>query len=131
MKIAVCEEKGEVFQHFSHTPEFLVCDVKDGRIVSEAVVPCGESGHGALVDLLSKEKVEVLLCGGIGGGALSALAEAGIKVVGGAQGGAVRTVMAYLAGTLETEANFRCNHHHDEGHACSSGEHRCGGHCGR
>ena len=72
----------------------------------------GFSGHGALVDLLSKEKVEVLLCGGIGGGALSALAEAGIKVVGGAQGGAVRTVMAYLAGTLETEANFRCNHHH-------------------
>ena len=37
-------------------------------------------GHGALAGFLQMEKVDVLICGGIGGGARTALAEAGIEL---------------------------------------------------
>ncbi len=127
MKIAVCMENGEVFQHFGHTPEFLVCDVEGGSVVKAATVSSGDAGHGALAGLLAGEKVDTLLCGGIGGGAIAALADAGIKVVGGVSGKAREAVDAFLAGTLVTREDFHCHHHDGEGH----GEgHQCHGHAG-
>ena len=92
MKVAVTCENGSVFQHFGHTPEFAIFDVEDGKILAESVKTCGDCGHGALAGLLADEKVSVLICGGIGGGAINALKEAGILVVGG-MSGPVRTVV--------------------------------------
>ena len=134
MKIAVCSENGEVFQHFGHTPEFLVCEVADGTIASSETVSSGGIGHGALAGLLGENKVDLLICGGIGGGAMAALAEAGVEVVGGVSGSAKAAVEAYLAGTLSPHADFKCNHHHHkDGHTCgghhNDGDHACGGHC--
>ena len=134
MKIAVCSENGEVFQHFGHTPEFLVCEVADGKIASSETVSSGGIGHGALAGLLGENKVDLLICGGIGGGAMAALAEAGVEVVGGVSGSAKAAVEAYLAGTLSPRSDFKCNHHHHEdGHTCgghhNDGDHACGGHC--
>ena len=124
MKIAVTCENNQVFQHFGHTPGFAVFEVADGKIVNEKMLSSGDSGHGALATLLALEQIEVLICGGIGGGAINALGNAGIKVVGGAEGD-VRTVAEnYVAGTLQLRANFHCNHHHHgAGHTC--GEHGC------
>jgi len=132
MKIAVCSENGVVFQHFGHTPEFLVCDVEEGKVVKEETLSSGGIGHGALAGLLADGKVEVLLCGGIGGGAIAALGQAGIKVVGGVEGSSRAAVDAYLAGTLAPRADFKCSHHHhEEGHSCGDhGDgHSCGGTC--
>ena len=86
MKIAVTCENGQVFQHFGHTPEFAIFEVVGKKIISEKLLSSGESGHGALAGILAEEKVDVLICGGIGGGAINALATAGIQVVGGAEG---------------------------------------------
>ena len=44
------------------------------------------TGHGALAGLLAEQGIDVLICGGIGGGAQTALAEAGIQLCSGAQG---------------------------------------------
>ncbi len=132
MKIAVCSENGQVFEHFGHTPEFLVCDVEDGKVVKEEVLSSGGVGHGALAGLLAEGSVEVLLCGGIGGGAIAALGQAGIKVIGGVDGSSRAAVDAYLAGTLAPRAGVKCNHHHhEEGHSCGDhGEgHSCSGNC--
>ncbi|MBO6167680.1 MAG: hypothetical protein J6P13_04940 [Kiritimatiellae bacterium] len=68
MKIAVCSDNGEVFQHFGHTPEFLVCEVVDGKVVASEIVSSGGIGHGALAGLLGENKIDLLICGGIGGG---------------------------------------------------------------
>ena len=129
MKIAVTCENNEVFQHFGHTPEFAVFEAEDGKIISEKILSAGESGHGALAELLYNEGIDVLICGGIGSGAINALARANIMVVGGAEGN-VRTVAEDFAnGRLKVRANFRCNHHdhdHEEGHSC--GSHGCGSH---
>ena len=123
-RIAVTYENGEVFQHFGHTEEFKVYEVEDGKILNSEIIGSNGSGHGALAGLLNEKKIDVLICGGIGGGAQAALAERGIELCAGASGNADEAVKAYLSGELvNTGAN--CNHH-GEGHSC--GEHSCGDH---
>lgn len=131
MKIAVTYENGQVFQHFGHTENFKVYEVEDGKVVSSEVVSTNGHGHGALAGVLGELNAEVLICGGIGGGAQSALTNAGIRWYGGVSGDADKAVGALLSGSLEYDPNVRCNHHHDheEGHTCGShgcGEHKCG-----
>lgn len=81
MRIAVTYENGEVFAHFGHTEQFKLYDVENGKVVSEQVVPTNGQGHGALAGFLSANKVDTLICGGIGGGAQMALAQAGINPI--------------------------------------------------
>jgi len=132
MRIAVTYENGQIFQHFGHTAQFKVYDVQDGKIVSSKVVDTNGSGHGALAGVLSALNVDALVCGGIGGGAQSALAAAGIKLFGGVSGDADKAVEALVAGNLSFNPDVRCDHHdhHGEGHTC--GDHGCGSdhHCG-
>ncbi|HIV25275.1 MAG TPA: FKBP-type peptidyl-prolyl cis-trans isomerase [Candidatus Scatomonas pullistercoris] len=131
MKIAVTYDNGEIFQHFGKTEFFKVYQVEDNQVVSSEVIGSNGTGHGALAGLLAGQNVDVLICGGIGGGAQAALAEAGVELCAGAQGDADRAVEAYLKGELiSTGAN--CDHHHEEGHSCGDhGEgHSCGGGCG-
>lgn len=125
MKIAATYDQGNIFQHFGRTEQFKVYEVEDGKILSSQVIGSNGIGHGALAGLLAEHAIEVLICGGIGGGAQNALAEAGIQVCSGAQGDADAAVNAYLRGEL-VDAGVTCDHHHhEEGHAC--GDHGCGG----
>ena len=117
MKVAVTYENGQVFQHFGHTQEFKVYTVEDGKIVDALVVGTGGRGHGALAVVLRELQADVLICGGIGGGAQAALNNAGIKFYGGVSGNADEAVAAMLAGTLDYNPNVMCNHH-GEGHTC-------------
>ena len=131
MKIAVTYENGEVFQHFGHTEEFKIYEVEDNQVVSSQIIASNGSGHGALAELLAGRAIDVLICGGIGGGAQAALAEQGIELCAGASGNADEAVAAYLRGELvNTGAN--CNHHHGEGHSCHDhgDDHSCHGHEG-
>ena len=127
MKIAVTCENEQVFQHFGHTPGFAVFETEAGQIINEKRVSSGDSGHGALAGLLAEEKIDLLICGGIGGGAVNALTGFGIHVVGGAEGNVREVVEALLDGTLKVREDFHCNHHHCEGHTCHG--HSCGGKC--
>ena len=131
MRVAVTYENGEIFQHFGHTEQFKVYDVEDGRILSSEVVDTNGSGHGALAGVLKALKVDALICGGIGGGAQMALAEAGIRLFGGVSGSADAAAQALAEGKLDFNPAVRCDHHdhHGEGHSC--GSHGCGSHtCG-
>ncbi|MDD5954939.1 MAG: DUF134 domain-containing protein [Firmicutes bacterium] len=131
MRIAVTYENGRIFQHFGHTEQFKIYDVENGKIVMAVVVDTNGSGHGALAGVLRALKVDALICGGIGGGAQMALAEAGIQLYGGVSGSADAAAEALAAGKLDFNPDVRCNHHdhHGEDHAC--GSHGCGGHsCG-
>ena len=129
MKIAVTYEDGQIFQHFGHTENFKIYEVLGKDIISSQVVSTNGSGHGALAGMLKEHNVAVLICGGIGGGAQAALAEAGIMLYGGVSGNADDAVKALLEGTLAFNPNVQCNHHgheHGEGHTC--GNHGCGSH---
>lgn len=129
MKIAVTYENGSIFQHFGHTAQFKVYEAENGKVVSSAILDTNGSGHGALASLLSQQSIDVLICGGIGGGARMALMEAGIAIYGGASGDADEAVELFLSGALIYNPNARCSHHdhhHGEGHTC--GSHGCGSH---
>ena len=128
MKIAVTYENGEIFQHFGHTEEFKIYEVEDGTVVSSQVIGSNGSGHGALAELLGNNAIDVVICGGIGGGAVAALEQRGIELCAGASGSADEAVAAYLRGEL-TSTGANCDHHHGEEHSC--GDHGCGDHdCG-
>ncbi|MCI5648331.1 MAG: FKBP-type peptidyl-prolyl cis-trans isomerase [Fusicatenibacter sp.] len=126
MKIAVTYDNGEVFQHFGRTEYFKVYEVEDKKVISSEVIETNGTGHGALAGLLAGEGIDVLICGGIGSGAQTALEEAGIELVAGAEGNTDEVVETYLRGELISTGS-NCHHHdHEEGHSC--GEHGCGGH---
>lgn len=131
MKVAVTYENGQIFQHFGHTEEMKIYEVEDNKVVSSQVVSTNGSGHGALAGFLVSQGVDVLICGGIGGGAQMALAQAGIKLYGGVSGEADKAVDALLNEDLQYNPNVQCSHHHHgEGHDCGShGDgHSCGSH---
>ncbi len=122
MRIAVTYENGEIFQHFGHTENFKIYDVEDNKIINTEVINSDGSGHGALAGLLENLKVDVLICGGIGGGAQMALADAGIRLFGGVSGNADEALAAFLYDKLEFNPDVKCNHHDHE----HSGTHTCG-----
>lgn len=130
MKIAVTYQNGLIFQHFGHCAAFKFYNVEDGKVVSSEVISAIGSGHGALAGFLKMNGADALICGGIGGGARTALANAGIELYPGASGSADAAVQALINGTLIFNPDTVCSHHHHgEGHNC--GEHDCGSHsCG-
>lgn len=134
MRIAVTYENGQIFQHFGHTSQFKVYDVRNGEIISAEVVDTNGSGHGALAGVLTALNADVLICGGIGGGAQMALAAAGIQLYGGVSGSADAAAEAFVSGKLNFNPNVQCNHHgeHHHHHEGGCGSHGCGGnhHCG-
>lgn len=123
MKIAVTYDNGNVFQHFGHTEQFKVYIVENNEILDSLIIDSNGSGHSALAELLNNDKIDVLICGGIGGCAVSALSEYGIDLYAGVSGSADDAVEKYLKGTLPKVTEANCSHHeHGEGH------HTCG-HC--
>ena len=131
MKLAVTYENGQVFQHFGHTEQFKIYDIADGAVTGSSVVDTNGSGHGALAGFLQQHGVDTLICGGIGGGARTALEQAGIRLYGGVSGSADQAVTELLAGTLAYDPDVSCSHHDGQEHSCSDhpcGEHSCGNH---
>ena len=125
MKIAVPYNNGEIFEHFGKTENFKVYEVENDDIVSTEVLAASGSGHSALAGFLAENGIDILICGGIGGEAMAALADAGIGVYPGQKGDADVAVASFLVDDLEdlaAEATCGCG--------CGDGEEGCGGSCG-
>ncbi len=130
MRIATTHKNGEIFAHFGHSEEFKIYDVENGAIMRSEVVGTNGQGHGALAGFLREANVDKLICGGIGGGAVAALKEAGVEIYAGANGSANEAVDALLAGKLEQLDTANCDHH-GHGHSCGHHHHEGEGHsCG-
>ncbi len=126
MKIAVTYEEGQVFQHFGHTEQFKIYEFGDKGLVNTMVIGTNGTGHEAMAGFLAKGNVKVLLCGGIGEGAMTALSEEGILVVPGMTGDADAAVVSFLEGIAQASTIPNCAHH-EEGHTCGGGCGGCGG----
>lgn len=126
MRIAVTYDSGNIFEHFGRTEQFKIYDAADGEIKSTAVIGTGGNGHGMLADFLKRENVDALICGGIGDGAKSMLAAAGIKLFGGVSGNADEAATALIAGRLVHQPDVKCSHHGEHEHG--EHNHSCGGH---
>ena len=127
MKIAVTYgEDGQVFQHFGHTEHFKIYEFGESGLLNTMVVGTNGTGHEAMAGFLSKGDVKVLLCGGIGEGAMAALSEEGILVVPGLSGDVDEAVVSFLQGISQASTVPNCDHH-GGGHTCGGGCGGCGG----
>ena len=120
MRVAVTYDNGDVFEHFGRTERFKVYDIENRKVVNSQILDTNGEGCGALAGILNIADVDALICGGIGGGAVNAIEEAGIKLYAGTSGSTDAAVDALIAGKLEAISEANCNHHdHHEGHECA------------
>ncbi len=128
MKIAIPVENGALCTHFGHAPQFAFVNVEDGKVASTSVEVPPPHEPGVLPRWLHEKGVTHLLCGGIGGGAVNILQDAGIQVVAGLQAGDPAVLVEdFLAGKIQGVTGATCTGH-GEGHG-HGGSHACGGTC--
>ncbi len=115
MKIAVASENGMVAEHFGHCEGFVIFETEDNQIVKSEVV--ANPGHrpGFLPNFLSDMGVNIIISGGMGGGAIEIFNEKNIEVIVGARGKAQAAVENYMNGSLKSTSSV-CHEHryHDE-----------------
>jgi predicted Fe-Mo cluster-binding NifX family protein len=111
MKIAVACEKNMVTEHFGHCENFIIYDSADGTVTEKNVL--ANPGHkpGFLPNYLNDLGVNVIISGGMGGGAIEIFNEKNIEVIVGACGNADDAVDAYLKGELKSTGE-ECDHNH-------------------
>lgn len=127
MKIAVTYSNELVEQHFGQTNQFKIYTIENGKITNQEVISTAGYAHGTLVDLLTLNKVDTLICGGLGGGARTAITQANINLIPGAKGKADEAVTAYLSDNLDYDPDISCAGHHHDGEEHTHGE-SCGSH---
>lgn len=122
-------ETGNVGAHFGHAEYFKLYEIEDGKIMDSAVVQPFGQGHEAVVGTMLDYSVALVICQGIGDGAVEGLAQAGIAVCPNITGSADEAIQSFMNGELQISmvANCNCDHSGDScGSSCGSG---CGGCC--
>ncbi|MHB9094519.1 MAG: NifB/NifX family molybdenum-iron cluster-binding protein [Eubacteriales bacterium] len=118
MRIAIPDNNGEVNQHFGQSKSFSIIDIDDKNNVlfHENISTLGlQHMHEGLADLLKKQRVEVVIVGGIGQGAIEGLESRGLKVLFGASG-LLKNVAEIFAQGKFVSKRVICNHHGDHHH---------------
>lgn len=119
MKITVAAMGNTVAQHFGHCENFIFFDTENGVIMEEKSVPNPGHRPGFLPNFLADNGAEVIIAGGMGGGAVDIFNERNVEVIVGAEGNARECVEAYLKGELISTGSV-CHQHE---HADECGEH--------
>lgn len=124
-RIAVAtDENNNVYGHFGTCPKFTVYEMDGNILLGKSILESNGTGHGELCQLLSDNKIDVVICGGIGSGALDGLLKSGIIVIPGQQGDIEVAAAAYIDGSLFASNKPTCTeHNHSEGHSCNCEEH--------
>ncbi len=114
MKIAVAAVGKTVAEHFGHCESFLICNVEDGAIVDANNT--ANPGHkpGFLPNFLGDLGVNVIISGGMGGGAIEIFNQRNIQVITGASGEAFEAAQRYLIGELKSNGVVCSEHQHHE-----------------
>lgn len=116
MKIAVASAGNMVAGHFGHCENFNIFEISNGSVISEQSI--ANPGHkpGFLPNFLGDMGVEVIIAGGMGGGAMEIFNERNIEVIIGAQGEARVAVETYLKGELKSTGEICHDHDHEHNH---------------
>lgn len=115
IKIAVASENEMVAEHFGHCVNFNIFEAENNQIVKSESIPNPGHKPGFLPNFLNDMGVNVIISGGMGGGAIDIFNEKGIDVIVGASGNAKTLAEAYLQGSLKSTGSV-CHEHqnHDE-----------------
>ncbi|MEF9839550.1 MAG: NifB/NifX family molybdenum-iron cluster-binding protein [Lachnospiraceae bacterium] len=119
MKIAVASMENLVAGHFGHCENFNIFDTENGVIKSTSSIPNPGHKPGFLPNFLGDMGVNVIISGGMGGGAIDIFNQRNIEVIVGASGMAQAAAESYLAGSLKSTGSVCHEHEHAD---------ECGGH---
>ena len=115
LKIAVASDNEMVTEHFGHCEGFICFDVEDNKVVKSETIPNPGHRPGFLPNFLADRGVNVIISGGMGGGAVDIFNQRNIEVIIGARGNTREAVEAYLNGSLKSTGSICHQHkHHDE-----------------
>ncbi|MCO1601903.1 NifB/NifX family molybdenum-iron cluster-binding protein [Desulfosporosinus nitroreducens] len=115
MKIAVASNNGMVTEHFGHCESFSIFETENNQIVKSESIPNPGHKPGFLPNFLNDIGINVIISGGMGGGAIQIFNEKGIEVITGAKGLAKAAADLYSQGKLKTTGSVCHEHqHHDE-----------------
>ena len=112
MKIAVAVEGRKVSQHFGHCEGFQIFEEKGGSIVMRQFIESPGHQPGFLPNFLNDFKINVIISGGMGEGAVQIFNEKGIKVITGASGDADEIAEKFIQGNLESTDSICREHDH-------------------
>jgi predicted Fe-Mo cluster-binding NifX family protein len=114
IKIAVACEGKKVTEHFGHCENFTIFDTDNGQIIGEKLV--ANPGHrpGFLPNFLNDLGVNVIIAGGMGGGAVEIFNGHNIEVIVGHLGDSSEIVKKYLLGELKSTGSVCHEHQHKE-----------------
>lgn len=113
MKIAVASMNDLVAGHFGHCENFIIFEVEEGKLLNKNVI--ANPGHkpGFLPNFLADMGVEVIIAGGMGGGAVDIFNERNVEVIVGAKGNPTQCVEQYLKGELKSTGSICHAHEHE------------------
>jgi predicted Fe-Mo cluster-binding NifX family protein len=111
-KIAVASENQMVTEHFGHCSNFNIFEVENKQIVKSESIPNPGHRPGFLPNYLNEMGVNVVISGGMGGGAIDIFNQKGIEVVLGVSGNAKVVAESYLNGTLKSTGSVCHEHQH-------------------
>ena len=112
MKIAVASEGKNVTGHFGHCVNFNIFYVENNVIVKSESIPNPGHKPGFLPNFLGDIGVNVIISGGMGGGAVDIFNERNIEVVIGAEGDARDAAEKYLKNELKSTGSVCHEHAH-------------------
>lgn len=112
VKIAVASENEQVTEHFGHCINFNIFEAENNHITKKESIPNPGHRPGFLPNFLNDMGVNVIISGGMGGGAVDIFIEKGIEVIVGARGNAKLAAEAYLKGTLKSTGSVCHEHQH-------------------
>lgn len=119
MKIAVACDGKNVSQHFGHCEGFTIFNVENNEIKGNEFFPNPGHRPGFLPVFLHEKGANVVISGGMGGGAVDLFNEKGIEVIVGVAGDCETNVKSYLKGNLKSTGSVCHDHQHS---------HECGNH---
>ena len=126
MKIAVpVTGNNQIDGHFGHCEFYGIYTIDEQNEIDGVQILKSEQGCGCksnIAGVLAQIGVTVMLAGGIGGGAINVLNNAGIDVIRGCSGKPEDVVKEFISGSI-TDSGVSCKQHeehHAEGH-----EHTC------
>lgn len=114
MKIAVASEGKNVTEHFGHCENFNIYEANNNEIIKSESIPNPGHKPGFLPNFLNDLGVNVIISGGMGGGAIDIFNEKDIEVIVGASGDAKENAKLYLQGKLKSTGSV-CHQHQHEG----------------
>ncbi len=114
MKIAVASEGKNVTEHFGHCENFNIFTVENNEIIKSESVPNPGHKPGFLPNFLNDIGVNVIIAGGMGGGAIEIFNEKNIEVITGAEGDAQHLVELYLQSKLISTGSVCHEHQHND-----------------